>query len=132
MEGSSRNVAVQRSIGAAVLQGPDQEWKCWTATCQDSDKLEVKSLLSLTHSLQLEENVSLLGMRKVQAASALLVLCISSFLLVRSLTTIGRTMMSEKDKWPSILHNLLSVAGPRGGTDGQRDPHVSEGRRQWN
>lgn len=48
MEGSRRNVAVQRSIGAAVLQGPDQEWKCWTATCQDSDKLEVKNLLSLT------------------------------------------------------------------------------------
>lgn len=48
VEGLSRNVAVQRSIGAAVLRGLDQEWKCWTATCRDSRKLEVKSLLTST------------------------------------------------------------------------------------
>jgi hypothetical protein len=51
VEGLSRKVAVQRSIGAAVLWGLGQDWKCWTATCKDSDKLGVKGLLSSTSFL---------------------------------------------------------------------------------
>lgn len=74
----------------------------------------------------LEENVTLVGMRKVQAAKCPANLCVSSFLLVRSLTTIGKTIRSEEEAWPRMLYNIQS-GRVQGGAGGKGNTPVSEG-----